>query len=74
MEAVSKIVLDAIDPCVNFLESLSFLGVNTHFVKSAYLVSIPAAFNINCIDLTEFLFDLIRMKRWAESLIHWVSM
>ena len=39
MEALTTIAVNTIGPCVEALEKLSFLGVNTHFVKNAFLVS-----------------------------------
>ena len=39
MEVVSNSILNVVGACVAVLESFSHLGVNTHFVKCAAIVS-----------------------------------
>jgi hypothetical protein len=38
-ESLSKIAVTVLGPIVDQLESLSYIGVNTHFVKHAVVVS-----------------------------------
>ena len=39
VEASTKILVSTLGPIVDYLESLSYLGVNSHFVKIEVLVS-----------------------------------
>jgi len=39
VDASTKILVSTLGPIVEYLESLSYLGVNSHFVKIEVLVS-----------------------------------
>lgn len=38
MDSLNTLAVNTIGPVVDFLESLSWIGVNTHFVKHAVVV------------------------------------
>jgi hypothetical protein len=42
MDALTDLTLGVVGKCVEVLESFSHIGVNTHFVKCACIVSRPA--------------------------------